>query len=250
MNIDDLKSRYTIPPPDTPISLYALTLALIAGLIALYIAAFHAFSQVMQPMQASFNAALIEIGAVVEAIALVRGRNKIALLALVLSIIVSATYNYIQVSTAGAALGLTNDWQLLTLALGPLLALTFLALTTGGELAAHEQRKAEWHADRQTWLEKEIAREQRREGRARQNYREVPGKFPTPEGGKKREKSPVLVTPIYTDFRQIPPELYPKIAAMSTREIRQTFRLSEPKTAYNWQQNAKKVTANGHIEIG
>lgn len=246
MNPDELKARYTIPQPDPPTSLYLLGLALIAGLIALFIAALHAFSQVMPPLQAAFNAALIEIGAVVEALALVRGRNKIAAAALILSLTVSGTYNYIQVQTAGHIAGISDPWQLLTLALGPLFALTFLALTTGLELAKHEHAVEAWQEKRQAWLDDETRRLERKE--TRQQTRKLtgnsPGNLPPSTPATNPETSPQN-TPLFSDWRLVPTDLYPYIAAMPTRQLAETYRL-EPRTARNWKANAIKAISNGH----
>jgi hypothetical protein len=158
---------YSIPKPRWPLSLWLLMVTLGVGLAALFLAAFHAFDEVMPTVQAVFAAALIEVGVVVEAISLVRGRNRLALVALSVSLVVSGTYNYIQVEIAGKNAGITDTWQLFTLALGPLSALTFLAMAAGKEMSEHDARVAAWQTDRQAWMDKERQRKERREDRQR-----------------------------------------------------------------------------------
>jgi hypothetical protein len=150
-------SSYPHPRPTEPVQLYLLAGLAGFGLLALWLAAFHAFLKVASPPQAFFAATLIEAGLIIEALALVR-RPKVWTLwiAVAISLVVSGTYNYIQ--AASAATGpdgvLTlNPWQLLTLALGPLSALAFVSLTLGYELREHQQRVEKWQTDRAAWLE-------------------------------------------------------------------------------------------------
>lgn len=131
--------------PRLSASFWLLCLLAGVGLVALFLAAFHAFDQVMEPYQAGFAALLIEAGMVVEAIALARGLNRLAAVGMVISLVVSGTYNYVQVDAAGKLEG----WPLYALALGPLFALAFLALTIGQELREYEAQLANWQAQEQ-----------------------------------------------------------------------------------------------------
>ena len=146
---------YPISKPRPSASFWLLSVLVLVGLVALFLAADFAFSRIMHNhWQAAFAAGLIEAGMIVEAIAVMRSqKNWPALIGLVISLVVSGTYNYIQAEQAGLAAGITNPWQLLTLALGPLSALAFLAMAVGRELGEHEKRLATWQVKRQEWLE-------------------------------------------------------------------------------------------------
>ena len=145
---------YRVPPPPLPSLVYGLGTLVVFGLVALGVAAYHAFAQVAPPYQALPAAILIEAGMVVEAAALVR-RNGYALPGLIVSLLVSGTYNFIQAEQAGKLLAvpITHLWPLATLAVGPLSALLFMALALGHELKQHEGRVAAWTRDRLTWLD-------------------------------------------------------------------------------------------------
>lgn len=125
---------------------WLLAVLALVGLAALFLAADHAFGQVMPWYQAMFAALLIEAGMVSEAVALARGRNWLAAAGMGISLVVSGTYNYIQVAAVGQSLGLAG-WPLFALALGPLFALSFLALAIGQELRMYEALLADWQAD-------------------------------------------------------------------------------------------------------
>lgn len=130
--------------PRLSASFWLLCLLAGVGLVALFLAAYHAFAQVMEPYQAGFAALLIEAGMVSEAIALARG-NRLAAVGTVISLVVSGTYNYVQVDAAKKLEG----WPLYALALGPLFALAFLALAIGQELREYEAQLANWQAQEQ-----------------------------------------------------------------------------------------------------
>lgn len=167
----NLNQSYPHPRPTVPIQLYLLVALAIAGLAALWLAAFHAFLQIMGPAQAFFAASLIEAGLIVEALALIkRPRVWYTWTAVVISAAVSATYNYIQAATAVTGTDGTpalGTWPLLTLALGPLAALAFVSLTLGHELSEYQNRVSQWQIDRTAWIEarrqEAEAREQRQE---------------------------------------------------------------------------------------
>jgi biotin operon repressor len=157
--------NYSIQKPRPSVALYLLSILVLAGLVALFLAADYAFRQIMESrLQAIFAAVLIEAGMIVEAIAVMRSKkNWPALVGLFVSLLVSGTYNYIQAEHAGKLVGIEGSWQLLTLALGPLSALTFLAMAVGRELGDFERRLEAWHISRQKWLEDQDARRQARE---------------------------------------------------------------------------------------
>jgi hypothetical protein len=148
--------NFLTPKPRLSPLVYGLIALAAVGLLALGIAAYTAFIQVAGWVQALAASVLIEAVMVLEAMAIIR-RNRWAIAGVVVSLIVSVTYNYIQAQHAGAAHGLTNWWQLGTLAVGPLSALLFLALTIGHELAQHDQRVDQWSAGRQAWQQQQAA---------------------------------------------------------------------------------------------
>lgn len=158
------------PRPTFPIAGYALAAAVVIGLLALSIAAYTAFSSVMEWYHALFAAGVVEVGAVVESLALARARSftdgALALLAVVASVVVSATYNYTQVAQAAAKLNI-SQWELTALALGPLVALVFLSLNFGRVLRAHEQAVTEWQKAQSTAAANEAAAKARADDNAR-----------------------------------------------------------------------------------
>jgi hypothetical protein len=129
--------------PTLSTSIYLLGGLVVIGLAALGIAAYTAFLQVAPWYQALFAAALIEASMVAEAIAIVR-KNWFAIPGVIISLLVSGTYNYIQAEQTGRIHGLTDGWQLLTLAIGPLSALFFLALSLGYEMRRHDREVDDW----------------------------------------------------------------------------------------------------------
>ena len=86
-------------------------------LFTMFLAARYAFGQVMENEAQVFAAALlIEASMIVEAVTIVRARawkaNIPALIGLIVSILVSGTYNYVQVQHAGKAARIVDTWQL------------------------------------------------------------------------------------------------------------------------------------------
>lgn len=151
---------YPMSRPEAGTAVYLLSILVVIGLIALFIAANHAFSQIMTWYQAAFAALLIEAGLVIEAIAFIRSkgdrwyqRNPLAAGGLLVTVLVSLTYNYIQADLAGGSSGITNEIELFALAVGPLSALVFVALTLGKEIDEHEKDINQWQIERQTWFE-------------------------------------------------------------------------------------------------
>ncbi|MBE7474268.1 MAG: hypothetical protein HS114_34495 [Anaerolineales bacterium] len=145
-------NNYPHPRPTEPVQLYLLAGLAGFGLLALWLAAFHAFLNVASGPQAFFAATLIEAGLIIEALALIKRPHVwYTWVAMAISLMVSGTYNYIQAAAvAGESL---NTWMLLTLALGPLAALAFVSLTLGHELREYQNRVESWQADKAAWLE-------------------------------------------------------------------------------------------------
>ncbi|MBE7473185.1 MAG: hypothetical protein DPW09_24835 [Anaerolineae bacterium] len=143
---------YPHPRPTEPVQLYLLAGLASFGLLALWLAAFHAFLKVASGPQAFFAATLIEAGLIIEALALIKRPHVwYTWVAVGISLMVSGTYNYIQAAAvAGESL---NTWMLLTLALGPLAALAFVSLTLGHELREYQNRVETWQTDKAAWLE-------------------------------------------------------------------------------------------------
>lgn len=169
MNIQQLLSQYPYEKPRPQVQLWLLLFITIGGLIALFLAAYHAFQLVASPPQAFFAALLIEVGLVVEAIALInRPKTFFPWAGLIVGFVVSGSYNYTQAAKAGQGLG---GFELFALAFGPLSALAFVSLTLGNELRAYQEKTTEWENQRVEWAEKERKRLETKEER-RQAKRE------------------------------------------------------------------------------
>ena len=156
--IEQAKATFTIPRPQAGITVQLMGALVAVGLAALFVAAYTAFDKVMPSVQAIFAATLIEAALIVEALALIRGRNKMALAGLIISLSVSGIYNYIQVTAEAAAAGLTGWPLLIALSLGPLAALVSLSLALGDELRKHETAVAKWQEKRQAHVQNEVNR--------------------------------------------------------------------------------------------
>lgn len=156
--IEQAKDTFTIPRPQAGITVHLMAVLVAVGLAALFVAAYTAFDKVMPSVQAVFAATLIEAALIIEALALIRGRNKLALVGLIVSLSVSGIYNYIQVTAEAAAEGLTGWPLLIALSLGPLAALVSLSLALGDELRKHEMTVTEWQEKRQAHVQNEVNR--------------------------------------------------------------------------------------------
>lgn len=150
--------KYTIRKPAWPLTMWLLAGVMAAGVGALWLAAYHAFQQVMEPLQAVFAATLVEAGIIVEALTLVRSRSVFAGVAVVIGLVVSGTYNFIQAQSAGT---LSNGWFLFVLALGPLASLVSMAMAFGNELRKWEEKVVEWEKKYQEWTDRESLKAQR-----------------------------------------------------------------------------------------
>lgn len=158
-NVED----YTIPAPAFPWVGAALGLAVGIGLAALFMAARKAFSLITDDeTHALMLALLIEVSGVVEAVTLARAKAKedywVTGGATAFSLLVSGIYNYVMAEAGGRAHGVTDWWKLWPLALGPLVAVALLAYGLGKVLREYEDKKANWLADRQTWLTEAVGK--------------------------------------------------------------------------------------------
>jgi len=168
------KKKIEIAPikPVISIQFYLVGVLASGGLFALFFAALHAFSSVSPWYQAIFASFLIEAGLVIEALALVKNpRNPFAWVGVIISTLVSGTYNFYQASANAANLiPAMNDWQLITVAFGPLSALMFVSFTFGAMLRAYQSEVLEWEKANAEFEESERRRneanEKRRERRA------------------------------------------------------------------------------------
>lgn len=131
--------------PQPSASIYVLASITVVGLIALFLSAVSAFAQIMHWYQALFAALVIEAGMIAEAFAFMRGRNKVALVGLLVSLTVSLTYNYIQASQAANGKNISLV-EVLALAIGPLSALTFLSLSLGKEWQMYDAELVRWES--------------------------------------------------------------------------------------------------------
>ena len=156
MTLSELQNRYPYQKPRVSLQLITLGIVDLCGLIALFFAAFAAFSLVAPWYQAFFAALIIEVGLIVEALALInRPRSIYPWIGLVVSYVVSGTYNYTQAATVGYELA---SIELLALAFGPLSALAVVSLTFGNELRAHQDNVLKWQVNRAEWVETEYTR--------------------------------------------------------------------------------------------
>lgn len=160
------ENDYTIPKPSYPVAARILGGMVVVGLIGLGVAAYAAFSFIGRPVQALAFALIVEAGMISEAIAIVR-RNWLSIPGLVVSLLVSGSYNFTQAERAGHMLTppLTDPIQLAALSIGPLSAVLFLALAAGHELQEHEKHVRQWEVDRQKWLDDQAERQARRQER-------------------------------------------------------------------------------------
>ena len=156
ITISKLNKLYPYSRPLPTIQIFLLGLIVISGLIALFFAAFHAFMLVAEPTQAFFAALVIEAGLIAECLARINKPRSVApWLGLVISYIVSGTYNYTQAAFAGKDLG---GWELGALAFGPLSALAVVSLTFGNELRSYQDQVTTWNHARADWVEGERKR--------------------------------------------------------------------------------------------
>jgi len=134
-----------VKKPGIPLTVVGLCIVAALGLVTQYLAAEHAFSLIGRTALYSYAAALlIESAIVVDAVVFSKNRNLIAGISLLVALVVSGVYNYTlaDLSHADIALG-----QKLALAIGPLIALTTIALALGEELYKWDLQRAEYAAE-------------------------------------------------------------------------------------------------------
>jgi hypothetical protein len=239
---------FPTPPPKPGPVLWLMGAVLLCGFAYLFQAAYHAFDQIMAPAQAVFGAALIEAGMVMAAVSYARRAHWLALAEVVLSLVISGTYNYIQAERAGQIAGIADQWQLLSLALGPLAALAFLALLTGRTIRDLEKRRSEWEDERQAWTEKQMALERAREARSEKKQRELElekAKLKIPIGnvpasfrsnGKLPADRPEIFRglPAAPRWDEVNAEQRAALAGKSGNEVWEIFPGISERTARNW----------------
>lgn len=147
--------NYPHPRPTPPPQLYGLAALAFIGLLALWITAFNAFAQVGGVLHALAAATLIEAALVLDMLFVVRHWRRwpavvAGALGILISVVVSATYNYLSAATHAPDLA---GWPLLALAIGPLSALLFVALAMAHELHTYQQAVTDWQQARADWLE-------------------------------------------------------------------------------------------------
>lgn len=202
---------YSIPKPTYPLYLKLLAGLVTVGLFGLGLVSYHTFNQVHGPFVAAIYAAIIEVGAALDAIGLAGGINRRSwwlIPAVLLTVIGSGWYNYAAVAHSGATWGITNPGELTVIRYAiawlPLASLSFMALGLGFKIADHEAAVTQWAIDRQAWqdnqAEKAAKREERKEARAArlEAAAALPGTS-TPKGGSFQE----LPRGSYKDFREL-----------------------------------------------
>jgi hypothetical protein len=169
MSTTPIPATYTIPKPKMSPIIYVLALINLIALIGIYMVSVSAFKLVAEEHQAYFLAGAVEAGAVIEAILLMRSRGwkkaAIPLIGVVAALIVSGTYNYVAVEHHGRANQITHPWQLTVFAVGPLLMMTFVSLTTGRVLRDYEDAVEDWTTKHQQWQDDQARAEQDRQDR-------------------------------------------------------------------------------------
>jgi hypothetical protein len=149
--------------PKTPVTIYALALVAVAGLVAQFLAAENAFALVGRGLAYSVAAALlIETAVVVDGLVFARSRHPVAGAGLLIALAVSGIYNYAQAHAAAPEL---HPLVLSALAVGPLAALVSVGLALGEELYHYEQSLTEWEAEQH---KAELLKRREREARTRQ----------------------------------------------------------------------------------
>ena len=240
--------KYTVSPPKVSIVVYILGAVLAVGFVFLFLAAREAFGMVMSESQAVAGAVLIGAGMLISALSYSRDKNKYAVIELIISLAVSGTYNFIQVSNAGAEYGIDNMWQLVTLALGPLTAMLFASLMMGKLINDQEQNAIQYEIDGQAFYIHEQKRQEKRSERMKiKNLAAKSGHFRKVSGNGKVIPEGVAIRPEI--FRTLPekpswPDLNAEQVAalvdLSAPDIEEIFPKISDRTARNWANRASK----------
>lgn len=180
MNIKAIARTYPIDKPRPSLQLIALSTISICGLTALFFAAFASFRiSTGNEVQAFFAALLIEVGLVVEAIALINKPKTIyPWVGLLIAFVVSGTYNWHQAHQHTIVTRVEiSSWTLFALAFGPLSALGAISLTLGSELREYQKTISSWELARAEWARNEAKRLERKAERAESRKR-LPEEIP------------------------------------------------------------------------
>lgn len=144
---------YQKQKPVEGLAIKGLKVVLLAALLGLGLVAFEVFSLIDNPVVSVAFAVVIELGAMVEAINVLK-RNKLAGVGLVVSLLISGFYNFTRANQANAGLAVKlGDFELVALAIGPLVATLTLSLALGQAQKDLEQAVARWEAEYQTWID-------------------------------------------------------------------------------------------------
>lgn len=147
-----MKTDYAVPKPVLPVAAYLLGACVLFGLLGLGLVAYSVFAMVDTFLVALAFAAVIEFGMISEAVSILRG-NWYAAVGILISLIVSGFYNYTKVAQAAALLSVKmGGFEIVALAIGPLSAVFFLALSFGLELKQHEASLGKWNENYANWL--------------------------------------------------------------------------------------------------
>lgn len=158
-------NEYSIPKPTYPIYLRLLAGLVTAGLFGLGLVSYHTFNQVHGPFVAAIYAAIIEVGAALDAIGLAGGINRRSwwlIPAMLLTVIGSGWYNYAAVAHSGATWGIIDPGELTVIRYAiawlPLASLSFMALGLGFKISDHEAALTQWAANRQAWQDNQAVK--------------------------------------------------------------------------------------------
>ena len=225
--------NYTIPKPSLPFVARALGGLLVIGLIGLGTAAYVAFAYIGHWWQALAFALVVELCGVIEALAIMRG-NRFAIPGLAISLAVSVSYNWTQAEQAAALLATPLSFlQLAALAIGPMSAVFFVALTLGHELRAHEQAVVTWEQERQKWADDQAEREARRVERRELRQERAVAQLPPVQVTQLAQEARAMTQPgTYEDFR-LAQMVRNGAGPMDYRQVMAQFNVSR-RTAYRW----------------
>lgn len=131
--------------PSFPFSAILISLVVLACLVAQFLVAEGAFDLVGRGGAYSYIAAFaIESAIAVEALLFAKNQSRVYFLGLVVSFLVSGTYNFTLVDKAAVELG----WFAVgALALGPLFALATVSLALGDVFFAYDERVTQWQEE-------------------------------------------------------------------------------------------------------
>lgn len=135
--------NYPIPKPKQGFMFYFVIVILTLAMLASVISAYSAFSLVMSEFQAGLISASVELGLIAELIFAMQGK-KVAVLGGLLALIISGTYNYIQVANNAVKMGMNNEFLILCLAFGIIIMVISLSITLGNDYMEFTKKIDNW----------------------------------------------------------------------------------------------------------